>query len=177
MRTSVRRLALAALAVAAFMPLSAWADDHSVEAISDRLETDGPSGRKFHGIVTDPGSLALRRPGFIVGIEKSPRELLDGPPRGRVDSRLQLDADPDLPADEVAKYLDDGKLTFVSHVVEVLPPEDDDDETTHRFLYNVYDRENEAPGPWQVESVDEGLYEASWQALDGLGRRLEQLFA
>jgi hypothetical protein len=92
------------------------------------LETASPLLYEFHRVVDDPHGLGLRFPGFILGFEKAPRDVVRGP--ALVDDRLK-DGERtivDLHRLEqkqggigrwwMRDRLNDGKVIFLSHALE-----------------------------------------------------------
>lgn len=79
------------------------------------FNTDGPITRLFHSSLYYPSEIRLQHDGFLVGIEKSERARITGgisiPIAGAVDSGLDKGA--------AQRLLDDGKVLFVSHILQV----------------------------------------------------------
>ena len=125
------------------------------------LNTDGPITRLFHSSLYYPDEIRLQHDGFLVGIEKSARERIAVP------GDIHISGAPDSGLDDVAarKLLNDGKLLFVSHVIDSAGPS-----SRPCALYNAYAFEQ----PRQlISSCERALppapyakaYRTSWDAL------------
>ncbi len=150
--------------------------EHPLRGTEKALGTDSQLNWSYHRLVEDPDGFGLRFPGFIIGIEKSKREIVGVPPASldRVNSsRLGPDV-----AEKLEEYLDDGKRTFISHIVETRPISSKMDNC---YIYNVYPLEgtgrrieDEACDVYQAPGSPANLYGPSFDALDALGKRMKQ---
>ncbi len=150
--------------------------EHPLRGVEKTLGTDSQLNWSYHRLVEDPDGFGLRFPGFIVGIEKSKREIV-GVPSDHLDR-----IDPSRLGPKVAKkiegYLDDGKRTFISHIVETRL---NGSKMDNCYIYNVYSLEetgreirDEACDGYQEPGSPGNLYDPGFRALDALGARLRQ---
>ena len=168
----ITRVLMITLLLAVTMPLACSGNGNYLEPQEKRIGTDSDLDRSFHVVADEPQGFGLRMEGFLIGIEKSSRKVLDVP---------SLTADPHLTSrpegfsqentDRFLARLDDGKRTFVSHLVQAKL----DDNLLipyirNRFLYDAYltgssdDRRPSHPA-WTMKS--HGLYERSWKPWSG----------
>jgi len=74
--------ALACVVAAAL--LSACAGDKTIlQPVEQQLDIDGPATREFHSSLYFSNGLSLRFPGYLIGLQKSPRDLIAGPERDK----------------------------------------------------------------------------------------------
>lgn len=78
------------------------------------LDTDGSTTSLFHAVLYYPSELSLQYDGYIVGVEKTPRERING------NGGLQLKDTPEagLDAAKAQDKFNDGKLLYVTHIIE-----------------------------------------------------------
>ncbi len=151
---------------------------HYLEPRERELGTHSKLSRSFHVVADEPQGFGLRMEGILVGIEKSDRELL---------GVSGLSDDPNLNAaprgfnremqKRYERRLDDGRRTFISHVVEAqLDADRPIAYIRNRFLYDAYcqsceDARRPSRPLWAVSGSSP--YDRSWNAL----QRLEQHIA
>lgn len=135
-------------------------------------DTDGSITSLFHSTLYYPQEIGLRFDGFIVGLEKSPRERITE--NGKVPVHPIADAGLANAADS-AKKINDGKLLFVSHILRnaAVPGA-----ISNCALYNAYDvtvgtvtkRQlvDYCGGTEILRVKPEEAFENSWKALDKL---------
>lgn len=102
-----------------------------LEAAERAYDTDGSITSLFHSTLYYPRELSLRFDGFIVGIEKSPREMISNVG----DIRIRPIPEAGLGDKAAAKRLNDGKMMFVSHIVK---NEAHPSRNGNCAVYNVY---------------------------------------
>lgn len=108
----MRSLLMLALLICA---LTGCANDppRRLQQAEQAFNTDGPITRLFHASLYYPSEIRLQHDGFLVGIEKSSRARIAGgdiPIAGAAGSGLD---------DKAAnRLLDDGKVLFVSHILQ-----------------------------------------------------------
>ena len=109
-----------------------------LHAAEKAYDTDGSITSLFHSTLYYPRELSLRFDGFIVGIEKSPREMISNV------GDIQIRPVPEAGLDDKAarKRLNDGKMMFVSHIVK---NEAQLSKTGNCAVYNVYDIRDTKP--------------------------------
>jgi hypothetical protein len=118
-----------------------------LEPVEKKFDTDGSITSLFHASLYYPQELSLRYDGYILGVEKSPRDLI------MRDGDFHVRAAPDAgiaDAAAAAKELNDGKMMFVSHILKTehfsdAKPEKEGAESTVSpgracALHNVYDK-------------------------------------
>ena len=159
-----------------FLGCASGGPEHPLRAVEKALGTDSQLNWSYHRLVEDPDGFGLRFPGFIVGIEKSKREIVGVPPSnldGVEPSRLGPEV-----AKKIEKYLDDGKRTFISHIVETRL---NGSKMDNCYIYNVYPLEKtgrqigeEACNGYEKPGGPANLYGPSFLALHALGARLKQ---
>ena len=140
------------------------------------LGTDGTTTMLFHSTLYYPTEISLRFDGYLIGVEKSPREAIAAP--GEVKIRAIPAAG--LSESDAADKFSDRKLLYISHIVE---------NTANRgglgncTIYNAY-RQSETPELTQIVPPCPGTSEAplpakkafsaSWQALERLKNALDR---
>ncbi len=133
----------------------------------------------FHSVLYYPAEISLNFPGFIVGIEKSPVELVSGP-----DDVKTADIEGSgLDADNYRRKLLDKKVLYISHIVENARKPYGFGNCAH---YNIYYRERtDSPLPsidFCTNSKHEMIspqeaFTKSWSALDILKREMNEKLA
>lgn len=155
--------------------LTACASDapRRLQEAEQAFNTDGPITRLFHSSLYYPSEIRLQHDGFLIGIEKSPRARTTGggaiPIVGAADSGL------DTPAAQ--RLLDDGKLMFVSHILQGR-----EGTAPVCAIYNAYAFQRApqlvAPCPGALAAVQPSqAYQNSWSALQHLRSELEDRLA
>lgn len=96
--------------------LTACASDapRRLEQAEQAFDTGGPITRLFHSSLYYPSEIRLQHDGFLVGIEKSPRARV----AGAADIAIAGAADSGLDKGAAQRLLNDGKVLFVSHILE-----------------------------------------------------------
>ncbi len=133
------------------------------------LRTDGPTTMLFHSVLYYPGAISLNFPGYIVGIEKSPVEIVTD----KGDIKVSGKPADGLDKEGAYKEIVDKKILYVSHVIrDINAPYG----IGNCYLYNAYvqpgDNETEQlvpPCPGLVYSdpvCPKEAYKKSWEALD-----------
>jgi hypothetical protein len=171
-----------------FCPLVSFAaQSNYLSTAEDELGTDSTLDRSFHVIVDEPQGVGLRFPGIIIGIEKTSAKRI-GAPRLADDPNLQLEPE-GFSKKNLAEYrgkLNDGKRTFISHIVESkLDAEVAIPYMRNQFLYDAY-------APYDLEAQNgtaggrrprepvfdvqgDGLYDRSWESLELLRAHVAHL--
>ncbi len=147
--------------------------DNYLKIEEKKLETNTDLDRSFHVVADEPQGFGLRMEGFIIGIEKSDRKTLGVKPLANDEhfNRSPIGFDMENTRKFVA-CLDDGKRTFVSHLVQA-----ECDKDLHipfiknKFLYDAYcncraDGRRPSDPAWIMEN--DSPYERSWEALEKL---------
>lgn len=147
-------------------------NDHVPENEETAFATDGVISR-YHALLNTPFSHPLGGDGYIIGIEKSPRDKIGFVGAGADINRLQepqrlpSSGDPRDLAQQVASFdaaTNDPKVMFVSHVLRYAQKEENATLDTE-LMYSAYSKsafgEHKAPPPTQA-------YDAGWTALDDL---------
>jgi len=138
-----------------------------------RLGTDSDLDRSFHVVVDEPQGFGLRMEGFIIGIEKSERELLGIKPLAD-DQHLNSKPVGFAPENtrQFAERMDDPKRTFISHIVQAKLDHDlPIAYIKNQFLYDAYltgnaDYRRPSFPVWVMKT--DTLYERSWEVLEKL---------
>ena len=151
--------------------LTACASDppRRLQQAEQAFNTDGPITRLFHASLYYPSEIRLQHDGFLVGIEKSERARIVG----GVDIPIAGAADSGLDKGAAQRLLDDGKVLFVSHILQV-----GDRTEPVCAIYNAYAFQ-EAPqlvvpcsgGPAADSPIR--AYRNSWDALQRLRAALD----
>lgn len=167
------RVALVSAGIAVLLSGCASDVPRRLQEAEQTFETNGPITRLFHASLYYPNEIRLQHDGFLVGIEKSPREkvLANGemPVTGIVDSNLGRD--------DAKKLLNDGKVLFVSHVLASYAQD-----RKVCSLYNAYEIQKAAQ---LVDRCDAALpaapaaqaYHQSWNALQTMKATLASRLA
>lgn len=137
----------------------------------DLFDTGGTITSQYHAALYYPFEVSLRFDGYLVGVEKSPREKID-PTRG---AKIRDIPEAGLGDGKARKLLDDGKLMWVSHV---LKNRADKPWMKNCSIYNAYALRGEELPPQLVRACDspaefwepKAAFENSWTAM----RRLQQ---
>ncbi|HYW09577.1 MAG TPA: hypothetical protein VE913_21625 [Longimicrobium sp.] len=161
---------------------------HPLRAAEKALGTDGSIDWGFHRVVEDPHGLGLKFPGYLIGVEKSDRDIIGVVDTGAA-ARVRIDRAPAGSNVEqrrlLRRVLNDGKRTFVSHVVEYEWRGEPVPHLRPAFLHNAYARTAAAArhmnwehagarGEYPFFNPGSTLYDDSFEALDKLGRSLQQ---
>lgn len=145
------------------------------------LETESGLLTRFHSILYYPSEISLHFPGFIVGIEKSPVDVITE----NEDADILTTTVPGAGGDEIEdaegfrKRLVDSKVMFISHIVENFGLPAGKNNCAH---FNSYHRKaNGAPSPIrfckpeQEEEIPVShAFRKSWKALDILKEQIDQ---
>lgn len=142
----------------------------------EQFNTGGPITRLYHSALYYPSEIAPKYDGYLVGIEKSPREKI------MVESDLHLQAieDSGLSLKKLEDKLSDGKLLYVSHIIKT---HGNAGGVRNCAVFNAYGfNETEqrkqlttqctpdSTGIWPINQA----YKNSWTALDQLGQSLSK---
>jgi hypothetical protein len=85
-----------------------------LHAAEEALDTHGPITSLFHSSLYYPAEQALQYDGYVVGIEKSPRDAISSPS----DILVAAPAGVGMSDAQAKDKLNDGKLLYVSHIIE-----------------------------------------------------------
>lgn len=99
-----------------------------------QLSTDGETTMLYHSVLYYPDELSLRFDGYLIGVEKSPRDLVSTPQSVKVSppSEKTLKTSTDA-------LLNQPKLLYISHILrEQAQPQSAENHTC--ALYNLYQR-------------------------------------
>ncbi|CUH78931.1 hypothetical protein [Tropicibacter naphthalenivorans] len=159
---------------------------HVPKAEEKALGTSGVIGR-YHALLNTPFSHPLGHPGYIIGIEKAPRDKAGyrhdtGGTRSFDGTRLtepialpRSGAQSDLDQQKAAfrRATNDPKVMLVSHILRYAPIEGGEG-LAPDVLHSAYS--HSAFGTWDNEPGN--AYEAGWQALDRMqGQILDDIAA
>ncbi|MCA9471757.1 MAG: alpha/beta hydrolase [Nitrospirales bacterium] len=129
----------------------------------------------FHSALYYPSEISLNFPGYIIGIEKSPKELIAQD--GDVITVNIPEAGEEM-AQHISRIGDDDKLLFISHILENFGDQHGLRACAH---YNAYYRERNSQThipfcqPDEVRQVNpQRAYWSSWEALDVLKRDIHR---
>lgn len=162
--------------VAFVMPLEIQAENY-LGPQEKSLGTHSKLNRSFHVVADEPQGFGLRMEGYIIGIEKTHREILRVPDLA---SDMHLKENPqgfsDKNRSEYAGVLDDGRRTFISHIVRAKL--DDDMPIPYiknEFLMDAYcmgcsDERRPSRPAWTLDPNKH--YENSWKSLENLKTEL-----
>lgn len=151
---------------------------------------------RYHDLLVQPYNIGLQHDGFIVGIEKSPKDLIFYPEdlEGEFDNRRfrKWQASDDLVGKEhlsarnqqFENILDDPKAMFVSHIIGYEQKEDRPGSHIPSLLYSSYKNHGFSSHDENLFSNDRKLnckitapkgqhYERGWQALDCLKEKID----
>lgn len=100
--------------------------DTALAPYEKKLELDGSTTRSFHSMLYYPSGEALHNPGYIVGVEKSPKKTIGGPTKQSDDDLLKNDVylDGEIPGfndtrNQIKRFTKyDRKSMFVSHIIK-----------------------------------------------------------
>lgn len=150
-----------------FFTATASAADRQLQAAEKMLKTDGPITMQFHSALYYPDEISLQHDGFIVGIEKSPMDLISDD----TDRRMKPVDGAGLNSKEQSeKFLHDQKVMFVSHVLSRADGRTCDLYNAYRALAPTASHEfnHLCPVPAASISTARQAYRGSWNALDTL---------
>ena len=121
----------------------------------------------FHSALYYPSEISLNFPGYIIGIEKSPKEMISQD--GDVNTVVIPNAGEDI-GEHIARIGGDDKLLYISHILENFGSRHGMKACVH---YNAYYREADPHThlkfcqPHEVQEVNpKRAYVGSWNALD-----------
>lgn len=150
-----------------------------LEPVERLLKTDGTTTMLFHSTLYYPTELSLRFDGYIVGIEKSPRDKISSPE----DLRIKGVEDAGLDQTETENKLIDSKLLFISHIMQNSA---DQNGLGNCTIYNAYNLK-ETPEVQQLSLPCQGFshppilakeaYKTSWDALGNLETSMSRRIA
>ncbi|MFS2002084.1 hypothetical protein ACEN9F_00530 [Duganella sp. CT11-25] len=133
------------------------------------LDTDGAITSLFHSVLYYPEELSLQYDGYIVGVEKSPRERIT-----RVgDVQFKDTPEAGLSIAKARDKFNDGKLLYVTHIVQSSPAARSN--CTLYNLYTILDTPQLAHGCADAAPATADTSTAfsdSWRALDKLKEAL-----
>ncbi|MCU0092860.1 alpha/beta hydrolase [Pseudomonas koreensis] len=140
------------------------------------LDTGGPITMHYHSALYYPTEISLKAEGYIVGVEKSPRNVVSSPG----DMKVHGVEDAYLSQKSAASKLDESRVLYVSHVLENFPGERS---VNNCALYNAYYR----PGDKGYSPLTrfcnsqvpkavppEKAFVSSWSALDSLQNSMHE---
>ena len=121
----------------------------------------------FHSALYYPSEISLNFPGYIIGIEKSPKDYVSQD--GDVNTVVIPNAGEDI-GEHIARIGEDDKLLYISHILENFGDQHGLDACAH---YNAYYRADNPHThiqfcqPHEAEEVNpKSAYVGSWDALD-----------
>lgn len=153
-------------------------NNHVPEADENAIGTDGVISR-YHALLNTPFSHPLAGNGYIIGIEKSPRELVGAnfkehdPSRLNLPSRTDQDFSQTDLENQVGSFtasMNDPKVMLVSHILRYSASEEIGITDTTP-LYSVY---SESAFGTHQKLRPETAYEDGWKALDLLETQLRE---
>jgi hypothetical protein len=103
--------------------------------IERQFKTDGEGHAIFHPSSEQDGGLGIRFPGYLIGIERTDRNIIGKPD----DFEKLKDCNKDKNYKVIKKILDRQQRTFVSHIVEYWL-ENDGKYIKEDVFYNIYDK-------------------------------------
>lgn len=131
----------------------------------EALDTDGSITNLFHSVLYYPGELSLQYDGYIIGVEKSPRERITR----AGDVQFKDTPEAGISIAKAQDKFNDGKLLYISHIIESTPAP-----RGNCALYNLYTINgtpqlaracaDAAPAPLDTRAA----FSDSWRALDTL---------
>jgi len=131
----------------------------------EKLDTDGSTTVQSHQVAYLPNSVKLNYPGYVIGIEKSPKELINGKPIYKVDPKAGEGV-----LDDLERIGEDSKLHFVSQIYKYKKnPAPESSCVIHSLYqdnndYKFYKKCSIATINTQLE----GAFHGSWDALKKL---------
>jgi hypothetical protein len=148
-----------------------------LEAVEHTLGTNGTTTLLFHSSLYYPREISLRFDGYIVGIEKSPRDAISS----QGDVKVVSIPNAGLSEDEARHKINDSKLLYVSHIIETKSERGGIDNCS---IYNAYSQV-EHPDVEQLtppcDPTDKSrrisaklAYNSSWGALDRLRSSIKE---
>lgn len=155
-----------------------------LKCVEKLLKTDGVISR-YHRIIEEPYRFSLNAEGFVIGMEKSPKDRINYPIVKEIDSaRIRQWTDHDGP--HAKKFLlarnkhlndrmTDPKSVIVSHIVEYTSAYN---AISPSSIYNVYKTSGFVRSKNSVEctppSLVNSFYESSWEALECLHKAIDR---
>ncbi len=139
------------------------------------LETWGETPVLFHSALYYPSEMSLNFPGYIIGIEKSPKQEISQ--EGDVNTVVIPNAGEKI-GEHIARIGEDDKLLYISHILENFGDLHGLEACVH---YNAYYRKDDAQTyipfcrPEEVQQIDpKKAYVGSWDALDRLKQDIHE---
>ena len=125
---------------------------HDIESTLDT----GSKLQKFHSVVYYPQEISLDFPGYIVGVEKSPKKSVAKKVQSRFDmTHLSKGIKRDI--DRIKR---EPKILYISHIIK-----DNGCGKENRFIYNLYEKD-------KANIPD--AYEKSFEALESLKENIQK---
>jgi hypothetical protein len=140
------------------------------------LETDGSTAMLFHSALYYPSAIGLKFPGFIVGIEKSPVEMISQ----EGDIKIQAIPGSGFSKEELFNEVVDSKILFVSHIIET---DGQHYGLSNCALYNAYYRKHQQQPLSPINYCDnvnplevspQNAYLSSWKGMDILKQKIDE---
>lgn len=150
--------------------------ERRLEPVERVLKTDGTTTMLFHSSLYYPTELSLRFDGYLIGIEKSPREAIST--AGEVNVMAIPSAG--LSEKSAKDKLLDSKLLYISHIIENKSDRGGIDNCT---IYNAYNQIGHSsikqltpPCPQALSAPIPAVsaFSHSWRALDQLESTMRQ---
>ncbi len=143
--------------------------DRALKVAESELETGSDNAILFHSALYYPREISLKFPGLIVGIEKSPKDIISK--EGDIEKKEIKGVGPGIKKD-INRLGGDSKLMYISHIIENkgLPFGED-----NCAIYNAYYRDDNNDIPEliefcsqceKIEIKKENAYKSSWKAID-----------
>jgi hypothetical protein len=150
--------------------------ERRLEPVERVLKTDGTTTMLFHSSLYYPTELSLRFDGYLIGIEKSPRDVISSPCEVNVMPILAAK----LTEEAAKKKIVDSKLLYISHIIENKSERGGIDNCT---IYNAYNQVGHSSIKQLTPPCSEALsapipvksaFKNSWRALDQLESAMRQ---
>lgn len=106
--------------------LNCSSTDTVIAPYEKTLDLDSSTTRSFHSMLYYPSGVLLHNPGYIVGIEKSPKDIIGGPKQKNDENLLKNDAyinsetnDSNNTRHQINRFTKhDRKAMFISHIIK-----------------------------------------------------------
>ena len=135
------------------------------DPVATKIGTEARTPRRYHYLAEQPFGDGLLHTGFVVAIEKAPKDKVG---KGAWGSRIKLpsDARPEVGA-KFTEVMDGEKAMVVTHIIAYAPDRAaaSQPRMVTRFLYNVYP--NAGAKEFGADPGAESYEERGWRALEG----------